>query len=458
MTADDSADLGPRSTSIDGLSRDCALLDARAGTAASATLSSRSSRLRFMVLVSGATFMFGNYYFFDQTSATEADVIARTNMSEDTFGMLSSVYSWPNVVLPLFGGLLVDRLGVRVAAVGFTVLVTLGSCLFSLGLWTQSTMLLVLGRVVFGFGGESQCVTCLTLIARWFTGKELAFATAIIIAVSRLGSVAAFDTQPDLVDRVGVVFASAVGSGICVLSLTAAVVAAALDKYADRKDMSLGLNVAGHSSSDEVVQLWDVLKFKMLYWCITICCVSVFVAAFPFMQVVSGPYLHDRFGFLEEHADNIVASVNLTSAILSPLLGLCVDRFGRRPLLLVCSAACLCASHVAFLVFPACYQCNSIIGVYIVMGAGLSVYGSVIWPCVPLVVDADLVGTAFGLTTAAQNLGMAISPMILTYLHSCSASFTLPFVYIIACCVIGVFAAGLAWVVDKRHGKALWLP
>jgi nitrate/nitrite transporter NarK len=414
--------------------------------------------MRFLVLLCAALFMFGNYYFFDQTSATEDDIRSKTHMSEDTFGLLSSVYSWPNVVLPLFGGLLVDKMGIRVAVIGFTALIMLGSWLFTLGLWIESSALLIISRVIFGIGGESQCVASLTMVSKWFVGKELAFATSIIIAVSRLGSVAAFDTQPTFVRIFDVVGASTIGSMFCILSFCSAMVACFLDRYAARKDAARGLINNQVDAADETVRLQDIAKFGSLYWLVVVSLVAVYVAAFPFMQVISAPYLKSRFDFDSDRADNIVANINLVSALVSPFLGLIADRCGWRPLLLVVSAGTMCACHVTFMLFPTCYQCMIIVLPYIVMGAGLSVYGGVIWPCFPLVVEPAAVGTAFGLATALQNLGMAISPMILTALHSSTKSFTFPFVYIIACCGAGIMAAIFAWIIDFRTGQKLWRP
>jgi len=386
---------------------------------------------------------------------TETDILEATGMSENTFGLLSSVYSYPNVILPLFGGLLVDYFGVRRAAVFFTGLVFIGSLLFSIGLWVKSTPLMIVARIIFGIGGESQCVTCLTLVSQWFAGKELAFATAIIIAISRLGSVAAFNTQPGLVQDLGVVGASISGTGLCIVSWMCSWIVFGLDKHALRKDAARGLQAAA-TETDEAARLQDVFKLGGRYWGLTTSCVSVFVAAFPFMQVISSLYLKDRFAFEEKEADSIVSYINLVSALVAPLLGLFVDRFGRRPLLLVLSSGILCSCHLGFLLFPSCYHCNWVLAPYCLMGIGLSVYGGVIWPCIPLVVDSNITGTAFGLTTALQNLGMALSPTILTALHSSTKSFTPPFLYIVACCVIGICSASCVWVLDWRRGKRLW--
>mmetsp|Transcript_2194 Transcript_2194/g.4888 ORF Transcript_2194/g.4888 Transcript_2194/m.4888 type:complete len:454 (-) Transcript_2194:84-1445(-) len=414
----------------------------------------RATPVRFAVLLSAACFMFGNYYFFDQTSATQDALMNSVGMSENTFGLLASVYSWPNVILPLFGGMFIDRMGVRIASFFFTTLVLLGSLLFSLGLWVKSVPMLVVARVLFGFGGESQNVASLSFISKWFAGRELAFALAINVSVSRLGSVAVFDSQPALIQAIGVTGGSWVTTCVCGLSLLSASIAATIDWRADHKDSARGLALAA-GETDAAASLADMRKLGLLYSLVSVSCVTVYVSAFPFMQVVSAPYLKQRFGFEEAKADSIVSNINLVSAFLSPLLGLFVDRFGRRPLLLVLSSVCFGCCHLGFLLWPECYHCQAIIGLYMLMGAAISVYGSVIWPCVPLVVDQDIVGTAFGLTTALQNLGMAISPMILTKLHSSTGSFTLPFLYIIACCVVGSIAGVVIWIVDGRRGQKL---
>lgn len=416
----------------------------------------RETVQRFFLLASAACFMFGNYYFFDQTSATQGAILDHTGMSSDMFGMLSSVYSWPNVILPLFGGLFIDVFGLRMAVVGFTTLVLAGSGLFTLGLWCNNTSLLVAARVVFGIGGESQNVASLTLISRWFAGRELAFAFAINVAVSRLGSVAAFDSQPALVSGLGVTGASATGSCFCMFSLLAAIVAVTMDSNADKRDAARGFLSQGHRDDvDEAVSIKDIAKFGKLYWLLTISCVSVYVACFPFMQVLSAPFLSERFGFNEGTGDSIASVINLVSAFLSPVLGLFVDKFGRRPLLLVSSSACFCLCHSLFLAMPPCHQCLHILALYILLGVALSVYGSVVWPSVSMVVDADTTGTALGLTTAMQNFGMAVSPMIITHLRTVSNGFQWPFAYIVGCCVVGLVAGVAVWTIDSKGDRRL---
>jgi hypothetical protein len=49
-----------------------------------------------------------------------------TGGSESKYNLLYSVYSYPNIILPLFGGLLIDKLGIGISIIVFSSLLTLG--------------------------------------------------------------------------------------------------------------------------------------------------------------------------------------------------------------------------------------------------------------------------------------------------------------------------------------------
>ena len=72
-----------------------------------------------------------------------------------------------------------------------------------------------------------------TLICIMVRQQELAFSMAIIICVSRLGSVAAFNSQTALINDMDVVKASFVGTGIMGVSMSTCCIVAAIDKRAD---------------------------------------------------------------------------------------------------------------------------------------------------------------------------------------------------------------------------------
>lgn len=95
------------------------------------------------------------------------------------------------------------------------------------------------------------------------------------------------------------------------------------------------------------------------------------------------------------------------SALLTPVLGSLVDRHGGRAFLVVVSSALLCVSHVMLAATRVPAQLL-LLGV----GTGYAVFASVIWPAIPAVVGRRQLGTAYGLVTTLQNLGLFVLPLI----------------------------------------------
>lgn len=73
--------------------------------------------------------------------------------------MMYIVYSAPNTVLPLFGGIFLDVIGIRVGLIMFTTILTLGQFIYMLGVIKNVYWVMLAGRVVFGLGGECMSVS-----------------------------------------------------------------------------------------------------------------------------------------------------------------------------------------------------------------------------------------------------------------------------------------------------------
>ncbi len=156
--------------------------------------SSGGKRGRFAVLPLAAGTMFGSYYFFDQCSASETAVIDRLGISETQFGLLQSVYSIPNVALPFFGGILIDKFAARNAVLLFMSFVFLGQFLFSWALFFESFPMALAAR------GKNY-LTILTLFfkdfLRFFHGCLVDYTQPVNIAVIKLQR----SLTPGIMDR-----------------------------------------------------------------------------------------------------------------------------------------------------------------------------------------------------------------------------------------------------------------
>ena len=132
-----------------------------------------NSPYRWIILVLACLMMIGSYYSYDIPAALKTQIDDYTGNSSDyelNFSLLYTLYAAPNVILPFFGGLLVDKFRIRSSLLFFASLITLGQAIFSIGISIKSWPVIFLGRLVFGLGGECFTVANSALLADWFKG------------------------------------------------------------------------------------------------------------------------------------------------------------------------------------------------------------------------------------------------------------------------------------------------
>mmetsp|Transcript_20872 Transcript_20872/g.23210 ORF Transcript_20872/g.23210 Transcript_20872/m.23210 type:complete len:166 (+) Transcript_20872:248-745(+) len=116
-----------------------------------------------------------------------------TEGSSVKYSLLYSVYSIPNIILPFFGGIFIDKLGLNYALHILFLLCIIGQTFFTLGGYLSSTqgyIIALTGRSIFGMGNESMGIVQSVIVNKWFKGRELAFVLALGLSVGRLGSTA----------------------------------------------------------------------------------------------------------------------------------------------------------------------------------------------------------------------------------------------------------------------------
>jgi len=94
----------------------------------------------------------------------------------------------------------------------------------------------------------------------------------------------------------------------------------------------------------------------------------------------------------------------------------------------------------------------------VLLGIGYALYASVMWASIPLVVDPKTVGTAFGLTTAVQNIGLGFSPLIVGAIidnTSKDHGYFWASVFFACCGVVGMITGFFILCIDNARGGVL---
>jgi MFS family permease len=385
---------------------------------------------RFTLLLFVSMLTFGSYFAYDSIGAIENILIRALGISADTIGSLYSAYSIAAIAIVFFGGIITDRLGTRRASLLFSLLVTLGALIVAVA---NSSWMIFVGRLVFGAGSESLVVAQLAILSKWFKGKELALSFGVALTISRLGTLFSFNTEALIASYFGN-FRSALWAAffLCCLSLLCNLVSNAMDR---RGEIILGMKEEG--AGDKIV-FADVRAFTNTYWYVTLLCLTFYSAIFPFtalstnlistkwgipdVQPGAGGFFYQAFFNLFHMfttAPGITSIPIFASMIFAPFAGRLVDRIGKRTSLMILGSALLIVSH---LVLGLTYIDPRL--PMILLGAAFVLVPAAMWPSIPLLVPKEKVGTAFGLTTMIQNIGLALFPWLNGLLAHNTESYT----------------------------------
>lgn len=111
-----------------------------------------------------------NFFAYHQPGAIGSSMLQAFGLDAQQFGELFTIYSAPNVILVLFGGIWCDRYGVVRMSLLFNVSMLVGMIVFALAPMepevdaegishasARSMKYLLAGRLLLGLGGECLC-------------------------------------------------------------------------------------------------------------------------------------------------------------------------------------------------------------------------------------------------------------------------------------------------------------
>jgi MFS family permease len=400
------------------------MAEASTGTAGAAPRLQPSKSYRWVVLIFVSVAMFGNYYFYDALEPLAPLLQQQLHFTDENIGLLNTAYSIAPIFLVLIGGIIIDWIGTRRSMLLFGAVCLAGALItattpgfaasavrpleilvinglnrfFGAGMEPASGRLLAMatGRLIFGMGAESLIVAITAAVAKWFRGKELSFALGINLMIARGGSLLAQNSpswagsaynswqKPWLI---GVGFV-----GLCVLGPIAYWI---LEVRAERRfDL-------GHAGESDKMVFSDVKSFGLSYWLLVGLCVIFYSAIFPF-ETFAVKYFVDAHGTSLQRGGFLLGVLTLFTMIGTPLVGLYSDKVGRRAtimllgtLLLIPVFLMMAYTHITLYVPMA------------MLGFAFTLVPAIIWPSVAYIVEQRALGTALGLMTMVQNVGIA---------------------------------------------------
>ena len=388
------------------------------------------------------------------------------------FGIFAGSRGFFNVfLLMLFvGGVILDKMGVRFTGILSCVLMLTGAAavygiitytspdpMWSvplLGTIKRQVALSSLGFAFFGIGYEMCGITVSKVVVRWFSGKEMALAMGLQVAMARLGTALALNFSLPIALNWGLPRPLLIGVFSVGVGLIAYLYYCTMDR---RLDKDKGVETQNLASQDDEKFHFSDMKLTIKnpgFWLITLLCLFYYSALYPFLDFAT-KLMISKYGVDAELAGLIPAILPFTSIVLTPLFGGWCDKKGRGATMMVIGSVML---TLVLIVFSMPLKSSWIaVTLMCILGIAFSLLPAALWPAVPKIVPMKQLGTSYSIIYYIQNIGLMLIPVLIgkvlerntvgdqvDYTHS-----------LIIFAIIGVgaivTASLLLWMDRKRH-------
>ena len=376
--------------------------------------------------------MFASYFFDDMFSSLSQlfrnPELLELGWDSADYGFYAGGYSF----LCVWGGLIVcgmllDKWGVRVTGSIFVGMMTAGAALVTFAITSgmapkTSLTVAYAGCMLFGLGSEIAGVGVTRSIAKWFKGRNMAFAMGLQLAIARLGTALALILSPMLVKAKaeGEIYtlletAKPAFFGLALL-LLGTVLWAVFVMMDARFDAQNGLTDRKERKEEDEFKFSDI--FKVLsnkhFIMSALLCVFFYCSIISFKKFATS-ILIPRFDLPAESASLMVSLIPFSTVIFAPLFGSLVDRVGKGTRWMIAGSVLVFIAHIIIAFAPEGVSGFGYAGIAI-LGVGYSIVPAALWPTVSKIVPEKNLGTAYSLIYWIQNMGMLLVPIAVGFI------------------------------------------
>ena len=433
------------------------------------------------LLIVSFTMMCG--YFITDVMAPLEDLLTKTpaegglGWTSDEYGFFSGAYGYINVFLLMlfFGGIILDKCGVRFTGTMSSSLMFVGALIKWYALdnsfgdaqifgYPVQVALAALGFAIFGMGAEITGITVTKVIAKWFTGHELALAMGLQVAMARIGTAAALACSLPFANAMGNVSAPVLlGAALLCVGVVSFLVYCVMDRKLDAS-----VAAATEEQSEEGFSFGDLklIFTNKGFWLIAILCVLFYSGVFPFLKFATKLMIY-KYNVDPELAGLIPAMLPFGTILLTPVFGSLYDRMGKGATLMIIGSLMLTLVHVLF-ALPILNVWWFAIGIMVILGIAFSLVPSAMWPAVPKIIPMKQLGSAYAIIFYIQNIGLSMVPVLIGSViqnyatietaEGITYDYTIPMTIFAGFGGVAVCVALLLKRIDKTNGYGLEEP
>lgn len=447
-----------------------------------------SAAARWTALFIVSFTMMCGYFLTDVMSPLAGLLESQLGWSRSDYGTYTSAYGWFNVFLfmLILGGIILDKLGIRITGFGATVLMVAGT---AIKYWAITTTALKsellfgingqllwasVGFAIFAVGAEVAGITLSKIIVKWFKGKELATAMGMQVAMARIGTAIALGFSVPIARATGITDVSRpvlVALIALCIGLVVFLVYILMDIKLDKSEVEANGVKENHEEEDfKISDIGKILNNKG-WWYIAILCVLFYAAVFPFLKYATD-LMVNKFHVDQNIAGLIPMLLPFGNILLTPLFGGIYDKKGKGATIMIIGSVLLILVHGIFSI-PGLDSWITAIVLVIVLGIAFSLVPSAMWPSVPKIIPEKRLGTAYSLIFWVQNWGLMGVPLLIGWVLEkyCitgqtirdgvtvnTYDYTLPMMIFTCFGILSLIFALLLKIEDKKKGYGLESP
>lgn len=435
---------------------------------------------RWTALVLVALMMFFGYMFVDVMSPLKSLIETQRGWDSSTFG----TYAASEYILNVFGflilaGIILDKMGIRFTGILSASMMLAGAAIkfYAISDWFVGTALetwlnswwvtlpgsaklAALGFMIFGCGCEMAGTTVSKAIAKWFKGKEMALAMGLEMAIARLGVFAVMWIAPLLAGSINPSIVKPVGfcTVLLLIGLICYTVFTLMDKALDAQCEAAGEKVTLDPEDEfQISDLKTIFTSKM-FWLVALLCVLYYSAIFPFQRYATN-FIEETLKIDAATAAQLFSFFPILAMVLTPFLGGMLDHKGKGASMLMIGALIMVCCHLSFAfllpLFPYKWFAVTLI---VILGVSFSLVPAALWPSVPKIIDAKVLGSAYCLIFWVQNIGLCLVPLLIGFVLQATGGYLWPMIIFSSFGVLAFIFAIFLKIEDQKKGYGLELP
>ena len=404
----------------------------------------------FLCLLS-STRLISNYCL-ELPTGIENTIIKVMGVTTAEYDLLFSVSAWPNIVLCLVGGLLIDKLlGLRLGLLIVVSSVLLGQTVCAVGGFIDNYIVMLVGRFFIGAGNDLIIIIDHAFKAIWFK-DNLSFAISIDLCFSRVGGTLAillpqqiynclaltFD-EPNV--RLGVTLV--IASGGMLVGLIFSFMVVLMDFMRERK-----LRSQSQDKSKKFIDLKDIEQFSFSFWLLVLLNTS-YLPVIHSLVSIGQLFFVQKYGLsidLANIANSLVFGIVI---ILAPFGGVVVSKSGFYLCWTLISALLGLLLHSMLM-----FSNNEAFIPFLVGGLyslSYACWGPSFTALPALLMKEDYVTTGYGIVRASYNMSLSLMIYLTGVIIDSHGYFILEYFYFLV--TIGCISIALLMIFVDGSSK-----